>query len=75
MNKPKSVLDQFELKFDNGYIYMGESRSIIVAADALGLLRRDLIRDMGFERMKGFLFRYGWNLGRQDAKELLNHAN
>jgi PucR family transcriptional regulator, purine catabolism regulatory protein len=75
MNKQKSVLDQFELKFDNGYIYIGESRSIIVGADALGLLRRDLIRDMGFERMKGFLFRYGWNLGKQDAKELLNHAS
>ncbi|WP_017437478.1 XylR N-terminal domain-containing protein [Saccharococcus caldoxylosilyticus] len=75
MNKQKSVLNQFELKIDNGYIYIGESRSIIVAADALGLLRRDLIRDMGFERMKGFLFRYGWNLGKQDAKELLNHAN
>ncbi|OUM91351.1 XylR N-terminal domain-containing protein [Parageobacillus thermoglucosidasius] len=75
MNKPKSVLDQLELKFDNGYIYMGQSRSMIVATNALGLLRRDLIRDMGFERMKGFLFRYGWNLGRQDAKELLNHAN
>lgn len=75
MNKKRSALDQLELNFDNGYIYMGKSRSMIVATNALGLLRRDLIRDMGFERMKGFLFRYGWNLGRQDAKELMNHAN
>ncbi|MGG3845392.1 XylR N-terminal domain-containing protein [Aeribacillus composti] len=75
MNKKRSAIDQLELNFDNGYIYMGKSRSMIVATNALGLLRRDLIRDMGFERMKGFLFRYGWNLGRQDAKELMNHAN
>lgn len=56
MNKKRSALDQLELNFDNGYIYMGKSRSMIVATNALGLLRRDLIRDMGFERMKGFCF-------------------
>jgi PucR family transcriptional regulator, purine catabolism regulatory protein len=75
MAKQESLLDKFELKIDNGYIYIGKNRSIIVTADAFGLLRKDLIRNMGFERMKGFLFRYGWNLGRQDAKELLNHTN
>ncbi|RAK14968.1 putative hydrocarbon binding protein [Anoxybacillus vitaminiphilus] len=75
MVKQQSLLKQIELKFDNGYIYIGKNRSIIVTTDAFGSLRKDLIRNIGFERMKGFLFRYGWDLGRQDAKELLNHTN
>jgi PucR family transcriptional regulator, purine catabolism regulatory protein len=75
MSKQEYVMDQFELKFDNGYIYIGTNRSMIVGTDAFGLLRKDLIHNLGFERMKGFLFRYGWNLGRQDAKEILNHTN
>jgi len=46
-----------------------QNRSIIVDAHAFGTLRKDLIRNIGMERTKGFLFRYGWNMGVRDAKE------
>lgn len=46
-----------------------QNRSIIVDAYAFGTLRKDLIRNIGMERTKGFLFRYGWNMGVRDAKE------
>ncbi|WP_394232356.1 XylR N-terminal domain-containing protein [Niallia oryzisoli] len=46
-----------------------QNRSIIVDAHAFGTLRKDLIRNIGIERTKGFLFRYGWNMGVRDAKE------
>lgn len=49
-----------------------QNRSIIVDAYAFGSLRKDLIGNIGMERTKGFLFRYGWNLGVQDAKECKN---
>ena len=46
-----------------------QNRSIIVDAHAFGSFRKDLIRNIGLDRTKGFLFRYGWNMGVQDAKE------
>ncbi len=46
-----------------------QNRSIIVDTYAFGTLRKDLIRNIGIERTKGFLFRYGWNMGVRDAKE------
>lgn len=43
--------------------------SIIGDVYAFGAFRKDLIRNIGLERTKGFLFRYGWNMGMKDAKE------
>lgn len=37
---------------------------------ALGALRRDLIHALGTERAKGFLLRFGWALGHEDATAL-----
>ena len=34
----------------------------------LGILRKDLIATLGFERAKGFLLRYGYHCGSSDAK-------
>src|SRR4051812_6120408 len=49
--------------------HLVHNRSIIVGAHAFGSFRKDLIRNIGLDRTKGFLFRYGWNMGVQDAKE------
>lgn len=48
---------------------LASNRSIIVDVHAFGSLRKDLIRNIGLERTKGFLFRYGWDLGIRDARE------
>ncbi|AXF57218.1 XylR N-terminal domain-containing protein [Salicibibacter kimchii] len=55
---------------DNGTIYVNEDRSILVSASAFGTLRRDLIRNIGRDRIKGFLNRYGWELGKEDAERI-----
>lgn len=34
----------------------------------LGILRKDLIASLGFDRAKGFLLRYGYHCGSNDAK-------
>jgi len=54
---------------DNSRSLHIQNRSIVVDAHAFGTFRKDLIRNIGIERTKGFLFRYGWNMGVRDAKE------
>ena len=57
---------------DKGSIYFGNDRSILISVSAFGTLRKDLIKNIGMDRMKGFLNRYGWDLGHEDAKKALN---
>lgn len=52
---------------EQGQIFLKGSRVLIENADALGTLRKDLISTLGFERAKGFLIRYGWSCGYNDA--------
>src|SRR5690625_161292 len=47
-----------------------ESHHIIVSSHAFGSLRKDLIHNLGIDRMKGFLIRYGWVLGVRDAEKI-----
>jgi purine catabolism regulator len=49
---------------ENGPVYQ---RVITVPTSALGMLRRELIETIGFERTKGFLLRYGWHCGVSDG--------
>ena len=46
-----------------------QNRSLIVDAHAFGSFRKDLINQIGLEKTKGFMFRYGWDMGMHDAKE------
>jgi PucR family transcriptional regulator, purine catabolism regulatory protein len=55
----------------NGSIFMDDDRSILISISAFGTLRKNLIENIGNERMKGFLIRHGWELGQEDAKKVL----
>src|SRR3954467_15284917 len=55
----------------NGSLFMDNDRSILISISAFGTLRKNLIKNIGHERMKGFLIRYGWELGQEDAKKVL----
>lgn len=50
-----------------GQITLKGERFLLINADALGTLRRDLISTLGRERAKGFFLRYGWSCGYNDA--------
>lgn len=50
----KTILEKLKLKLKNDLLYMGENRSIIVTTKSFSSLRKDLIRNIGLERMKGF---------------------
>ncbi|WP_138416356.1 XylR N-terminal domain-containing protein [Aquibacillus sediminis] len=49
----------------------GNSKRILSTTEAFGLLRKELIENMGAKRIRGFLFRYGWRLGANDAAEAM----
>lgn len=57
-----------ELEIDQNHIRLVPNGCFISDIYAFGAFRKDLIRNIGLERTKGFLFRYGWNMGMQDGK-------
>ncbi|MGO0059921.1 XylR N-terminal domain-containing protein [Brevibacillus fluminis] len=72
MAKQNLLHDHLSVSDQNGTICMNDERVIVVSASAFGTLRRDLIANLGLERMKGFLIRYGWDLGVKDARKAMN---
>lgn len=55
----------------SGSIVIDDERMIQISISAFGTLRRDLIRNIGVDRTRGFLHRYGWDLGQDDANKAL----
>lgn len=78
MNRENMRTEQLELSQVYNGIYgknldgSQNQRVITIPASALGGLRKDLIETMGEERTKGFLLRYGWNMGVSDALNMLD---
>ncbi|MFJ7513214.1 XylR N-terminal domain-containing protein [Peribacillus simplex] len=46
-------------------------RNILTPSSAFGLLREGLVKNIGMDRIKGFLIRYGWEIGVSNAKEIM----
>lgn len=46
-------------------------RKLLASATAFGILRQQLVEYIGIERIKGFLFHFGWQMGAADAKEAM----
>jgi len=55
------------LEFEPGKILMGGDRYLLLNTSAMGTLFRDLVSTLGNERAKGFMVRYGWSCGINDA--------
>ena len=70
METKMNLIESLHVKED-GLIFIDDDRSILITSSAFGTLRRDLIKNIGKERMKGFLIRYGWELGQKDAEKVL----
>ncbi|WP_420489054.1 XylR N-terminal domain-containing protein [Neobacillus vireti] len=49
-------------------MFLEDTRFLLVSADGLGTLTKDLISTLGRDRAKGFLLRYGWTCGYNDAR-------
>ena len=53
---------------ESGHIWLDEQRMILLHADSMGELRRELIDSLGRERARGLLTRIGYASGVRDAK-------
>ncbi|OZI10724.1 PucR family transcriptional regulator [Bacillaceae bacterium SAS-127] len=74
METEQSFLKQLNITCKNGMVYADDARSILISIEAFGTLRRDLIKNIGLDRMKAFFFRYGWQIGWQDGEKALAAA-
>ena len=56
---------------DEGYNHQIEvdDRQMVTFLGCIGILRHQLARNIGIERIKGFLIRFGWEMG---VKMMLN---
>ncbi len=69
MTNNKLLFDHHIVSDHNGTIHMNNERIILLSSSAFGTFRKDLIENIGMDRMKGFLIRYGRDLGVKDAKK------
>ncbi len=63
------------VRFDpeRGRIRFGTKRAVLVQADAMGALRKELIDTLGVETARVILTRYGYSCGYDDARHLAPH--
>jgi transcriptional regulator with PAS, ATPase and Fis domain len=78
--KPEDIklLELLQGDEDAGTIYFKNRRMLVFDADALGLLRKELINTLGFEQALPMLARFGYARGYRDAltmKEMFDWQN
>jgi two-component system, NtrC family, response regulator HydG len=61
-----------DLRFADGKILLNGMRMVLLHAATLGLLRRDLIHTLGFDRARALLYRVGHASGSRDAEMVGN---
>ena len=62
------LLEEVHFAPEEGRIWLGEQRMILLHGSALGVLRRELIEGLGIEKARGLLTRIGYNSGAHDAE-------
>ncbi|SFD42335.1 V4R domain-containing protein [Lentibacillus persicus] len=75
MESNKNQLQEKVIYNEDGFVYYGDNRSVIIPTSSLGFLKRDLYRNIGQKRANGFFVRYGSDLGRKDARKVLKKFN
>ncbi|NCF17505.1 MAG: AAA domain-containing protein [Haliea sp.] len=61
------IKDLLRFELEEGRIWMGEERMVLLRSSELRALRRELIDSLGMERAKGLLIRMGYIAGQLDA--------
>ncbi len=61
------IQDLLRFEYEEGRIWLGEERMILLRSSEMQALRRELIDSLGMERAKGLLIRMGYIAGQQDA--------
>lgn len=64
------VRDIMDYEPENGKLFLSHSRMVFHDTQSIGLLRRDLVDLLGFERAEGVIFRNAWNRGVHEAQNI-----
>jgi len=62
--------DVFDIDLPSGRIRLGTERYVMLGADSIGSMRRELIDNLGWDVARGILERVGYQCGRHDARQM-----
>jgi PAS domain S-box-containing protein len=62
--------DVFRIDPTSGRIRLGTDRYIMLGADSIGSMRRELIDNLGWDVARGIMERVGYQCGRSDARQM-----
>ena len=64
----RDLTDQIQFQSQEGKIWFGEQRMLLMHLSAMAAFRREVVNSMGIERAKGFFMRLGYQSGIKDAE-------
>lgn len=65
--------DLLTIRQENELWFANDERSVFVSTRAFGAMQRDLIENIGINRVKAFFFRYGFQMGFEDAQDIVKN--
>ncbi|PKG98558.1 sigma-54-dependent Fis family transcriptional regulator [Paraglaciecola sp. MB-3u-78] len=64
----KDLTDLIRFSHEDGKVWFGEQRMLLMQVSAMAAFRRELVNSIGVERAKGFFLRLGYQSGLRDAE-------
>lgn len=64
----KDLTDLIRFSHEEGKVWFGEQRMLLMHVSAMAAFRRELLNSIGVERAKGFFLRLGYQSGVRDAE-------
>lgn len=64
----KDLTDLIRFSHEDGKVWFGEQRMLLMHVSAMAAFRRELLNSIGVERAKGFFLRLGYQGGLRDAE-------
>ena len=64
----KDLTDLIRFSHEDGKVWFGEQRMLLMHVSAMAAFRRELLNSIGVERAKGFFLRLGYQSGLRDAE-------
>ncbi|MBM4765174.1 XylR N-terminal domain-containing protein [Bacillus sp. B15-48] len=67
--------DLLHIRQEDELLFANNERSVFVTTRAFGAMQQDLIENIGINRMKTFFFKYGYQLGFDDGREVAKNES
>ncbi len=65
-----NLKDHLDFDFEHGVTSFKDSRLVIFDSNAIGLLRQNLIEEIGFEKARAFFLKFGYQNGYTDFMQM-----